>query len=293
MRKFLKKIRHLLEYYIFLTLLKIISLVGIDKAADICSYIARKLGPLLPVNSVAKRNLKNVFADNSKDHVQIIDGLWGNLGRFIGEFPYISTMSEEEVTKRVELEGIENLKEFQAAGQPFLLFTGHFANWDLALRVINKLYPKFGIVYRKSNNPYIDKIINDTRSNNNLNLIPKGPYGAKSLIKSIKSGHAIAMLVDQKMNDGIDVPFFGRPSMTSHAIAKFAIQFDYPIIPCQIIRTKGSYFKVIINPALEFQKTDNNALDCYNIMSNINQLLEGWIKAYPEQWLWFHNRWKK
>ena len=245
MKKSLKKIRHLLEYYVFLLIVKIIGLFGIDRAANICSNIARFIGPLLHVNAVAKRNLKKVFG-NDINHENIVSELWSNFGRFIGEFPYINNMSEEEIEQRVKFEGLENLVEFQKSKQPFLLFTGHFANWDIALRRINALYPKFGIVYRKSNNPYIDKVINHTRSNENINLIPKGPYGAKSLIKSIKSGHAIAMLVDQKMNDGIEVPFFGQPSMTSHAIAKFAIQFNYPIIPCQIIRTQGSYFKVII-----------------------------------------------
>jgi KDO2-lipid IV(A) lauroyltransferase len=292
MKKFLKKIRHLLEYYIFLVMIKVIGLFGIDRAATLCANIARRVGPLLRVNLIAKRNLQNVFGQDN-DYTNIISKLWENFGRFIGEFPYINDMSEEEVAERVKFEGVENLAEFQKMQQPFLLFTGHFANWDIALRRIDTLYPKFGVVYRKSNNPYIDKIINKTRSNRNINLIPKGPYGAKSLIKSIKSGHAIAMLVDQKMNDGIEVPFFGRPAMTSHAIAKFAIQFNYPIIPCQIIRTFGSNFKVIIHPALQLKQTDNIEQDCYNIMLQINKLLESWIIEYPEQWLWFHNRWKK
>jgi KDO2-lipid IV(A) lauroyltransferase len=292
MKKFLKKIRHLLEYYVLLVLIKLISLLGIERAATICANIAQIVGPLLSVSLIAKRNLQNVFG-HDKDYSHIISKLWENFGRFIGEFPYISLMSEQEAQERVKFEGVENLAEFQKMQQPFLLFTGHFANWDIALKRINLLYPKFGVVYRKSNNPYIDKIINKTRGNSNINLIPKGPYGAKSLIKSLKSGHSIVMLVDQKMNDGIEVPFFGLPAMTSQAIAKFAIQFSYPIVPCQIIRTCGSNFKIIIHPALQFEKTNNASKDCYNIMLKINQLLEGWILEHPEQWLWFHNRWKK
>lgn len=292
MRKFLKKIKHLLEYVIFLVIINIIKLFGIDRASKICSIIARKIGPLLPVSKIARKNLQSIFGQNS-NYNKIIDELWDNFGRFIGEFPYTNSMSEAEVEKRIELVGTENLVKFNQLNQPFLLFTGHFANWDFALRIIDKLYPKFGIVYRKANNPYVNKIINHYRQTNHIQLIAKGPHGAKDLLKSIKAGYAIAMLVDQKMNDGIEVPFFGLPAMTPHAIAKFALQFNYPVVPCQIIRTKGSYFKVIVHPPLKFKQTEDNASDYYNIMLQINQILEDWIRQNPGQWFWFHNRWKK
>jgi KDO2-lipid IV(A) lauroyltransferase len=101
------------------------------------------------------------------------------------------------------------------------------------------------------------------------------------------------MLVDQKMNDGIPVPFFGRKAMTSQGIAKLALQFNYPIVPCQIIRKKGCYFKQIIYPPLSINKTGDDEKDCYNIMLEINQIFEKWIIQNPSQWFWFHNRWGK
>jgi KDO2-lipid IV(A) lauroyltransferase len=292
MKKYCTKIKHLLEYVTFLIVVRLLKSIGIDRSANICSILARFIGPFLPVTKIARKNLQNVFG-MEVNHEKIIDGLWDNFGRFIGEFPYLNNMTQQEIDQRVEIIGIEHLEEFKRLNQPFLLFSGHFANWDFALKLANRFYHKFGIVYRKANNPYIDKIINNFRSNSNISLIVKGPNGGKDLIKSIKAGHAIAMLVDQKMNDGIKVPFFGKPAMTPHAIAKFAIQFHYPIVPCQVIRTQGSYFKVIIHPPLVFQQTKDNNLDCYNILLKINQILESWIIEYPKQWLWFHNRWGK
>ena len=97
----------------------------------------------------------------------------------------------------------------------------------------------------------------------------------------MKSRHSIAMLVDQKMNYGIIVPFVGKPAMTAHAIAKFALQFKYTIVPCQIIRTTGSYFNIIIHSPLEYEQTNDLNIDCYNIMLKINQTLEEWIKQRP------------
>ncbi|WP_341764597.1 lipid A biosynthesis lauroyl acyltransferase [Candidatus Tisiphia endosymbiont of Beris chalybata] len=292
MQKFFKNIRYLFEYFIVIIIIKIMGVLGLGKSVSICSYLAKKIGPLLPVNKVAQANIKNAFG-SAVDSQAIVKQVWDNFGAFIGEFPYVNKMSEEELSTRVEITGLNNIEKFQQLHQPFLLFTGHFANWDFALKIANKFYHKFVIIYRKANNPYVNRLINNTRIGSNIKLIPKGPAGVRELISSIKLGYSIAMLVDQKMNDGIEVPFLDQPAMTAHAIAKIALQFDYPIVPLQIIRTKGSYFRVIVHPPIQFQKTNNNQKDCYNIMYIINNILGNWVQEYPGQWFWFHNRWKK
>jgi KDO2-lipid IV(A) lauroyltransferase len=292
MKKFLKNVRYLLEYFIVILVIKILGLFGIDRSASICGFLARKIGILLNVNRIARKNIQKIFGA-AIDVEQVIDQTWDNFGRFIGEFPYINKMSEFELSQRIEIINFENIAEFQKQQQPFLLFTGHFANWDIALKLIHKSYPKFAIIYRKANNPYVNKLINKSRSSDKLRLVPKGSEGSSSLIRAIKGREAIAMLVDQKMNDGIEVPFLGYPAMTANAIAKIALQFKYPIIPCQIIRTKGSKFKAIVHPPLKFEQTGNEKTDCYNIMLKINDILGEWVKQNPSQWFWFHNRWKK
>lgn len=292
MKKFFKNIRYLLEYLLVLVVIKIIGTLGINKSVTICRYLARIIGPLLPVNKIAENNLKNIFGKDFA-YKTIIDQIWDNFGSFIGEMPYVNKMSDEELSERVEIMGIEHIKKLQDAHQPFLLFTGHFANWDFALKIIDKFYPKFAIIYRKANNPYVDKLIIAARKDNNIKLIPKGAKGVRDLISAIKFGYAIGMLVDQKMNDGIEIPFLGKPAMTANAIAKIALQFDYPIIPLQVIRINNSHFKAIIHRPIEFSKTGDIKLDCYNIMVTINQILGDWVKENPGQWFWFHNRWKK
>ncbi|XVN40362.1 MAG: lipid A biosynthesis lauroyl acyltransferase [Rickettsia endosymbiont of Argas persicus] len=290
MKKFLKKIRYLVEYVVVVTFIKIISIFSIDKAADICGFIARKIGTLFAVNKIAKRNIIAVFG-NEFNVEKTINQTWDNFGRFIGEFACVNKMNELELERRIEVIGIEHIEKLQV--QPFLLFTGHFANWDIALKLIHKVYPKFAVIYRKANNPYVNKLINERRNSSKLRLIPKGAEGSRDLIKAIKNREAIVMLVDQKMNDGIEVPFLGHPAMTANAIAKIALHYKYPIIPCQVIRTKGSYFKAIVHPRLTWEQTNNSKLDSYNIMLNINEILGQWVKQNPSQWFWFHNRWKK
>ncbi len=292
MKKFFKKLQYIFEYVVFWNVQKILLVFGIDKAANICSFIARKVGPYLKVTDIARSNLVKIIPE-SQNHEQIIDEVWDNFGRYIGEFPYIDKLSKAEIEKLIDIKGIEHLTKFNNENQPFLAFAGHLGNWEMILKVLTKLYPKFGVVYRKANNPYFNQALLNSRNSENIQLIAKGPAGVKDLIKTIKDGYAIAMLVDQKMNDGIEVPFFGYPAMTSYAIAKFAVQFNYPIMPMQIIRIpKTSNFELIIHPPLEYTKTKNKEQDYYNIMLKINQILEGWIKQNPGQWFWFHNRWR-
>lgn len=290
MKKFLKKIKYKIEYFIFILAIKLLKLLGIDNAANICGFLARYIGPIFSVTNTAKKNLHLVFGVNINQRL-MINKLWDNFGRFIGEFPYIHDMDEFELNKRVKIEGLHHLEEFNCVKQPFILFSGHFANWDLAIRVITKFYNKFGIVYRKANNPYVNEIINNLRKGKDIYLIPKGFKGSKDLLKAIKSRFSIAILPDQKMNEGISVPFFSHPAMTPVSIARLALNFNYPIVPCQIIRNKGSYFTVVISSSLSIYRTGDNKKDCYNIMLKINQILERWVLDNPEQWFWFHNRW--
>ncbi|MDG1436347.1 MAG: lipid A biosynthesis lauroyl acyltransferase [Rickettsiaceae bacterium] len=288
----MKKFKHILEFIIFLGLTKLLKLLSIDRSAEICSSFARKIGPYLKVSDVARKNLLKAYG-NDIDIEKTIDELWDNYGRYIGEFAFINNMSKQELDKRVKITGLEHVKDLQKNKQPFMLFLGHQANWDFMIRRINDIYPQFGIVYRKANNPYVDKYVVDERGNDsNVVMIAKGKSGVKNLIRSIKSGMSIAMLVDQKMNDGIEVPFFGRPAMTAPAVARLSIQYNYPIVPCQLIRLEGSYFELRLHPVLQHKATNNLDKDCYNIMVIINQMLEKWIRERPEQWFWFHNRWK-
>ena len=289
----MKKLKHIVEYILFILVTRALKLLSVDNSASLCSFIARKIGPYLRVTQTARKNLKRVYGDNI-DIETTINDLWDNYGRYIGEFPFINGLDSAELDKRVKVIGLEKVEAFQKMNQPFMLFLGHQANWDFVIRKINDIYPKFGIAYRAANNPYVDERILKERTNDtSITMIAKGPSGAKSIIRAIKSGASIAMLVDQKMNNGIEVPFFGFPAMTAVALARLSLQYKYPIVPLQIVRIgKSSNFELILHDPLEPSITKDNEKDCYNIMLEVNKTLEQWIREKPEQWFWFHNRWK-
>ncbi len=290
----IKKIRHIIEYIFLIIITKLLRLFSVDRSASICAALTRFIGPYLPVSNIARRNLKNVYGDKIDIEKTLID-IWDNFGRYIGEFPFINSLSSEEMNKRVSFSGMENIKEFQDNGRPFMMFLGHQANWDVMIRKINDVYPKFGIVYRPANNPHVDKkLLQERADDESITMIAKGKEGVRDLVKAIKMQKSIAMLVDQKMNDGIEVPFFGMPAMTAPAMARLGLQYDYPIVPVQLIREgRNTKFKAIIHKPMSYTKTGDMDQDCYNIMSDINRTLEGWINERPGQWFWFHNRWKK
>jgi KDO2-lipid IV(A) lauroyltransferase len=122
-------------------------------------------------------------------------------------------------------------------------------------------------------------------------LIPKGPAGARLLLRSLKGGKHLGMVVDQKMNDGIAIPFFGRDAMTAPALAELALRFDCPVVPVRVERLEGARFRITIDPPLDLDVTGERRADITAAMVKVNALIESWVREHPEQWLWLHNRW--
>lgn len=284
----LKKAKHYLEAAVVYLLFTALRQFSLDSASAIGSLMARSIGPYLSAHKTARANLKMVFPNLSRNEQNnLLDKMWDHLGRVAAELAYLQN---DAILKRIKVTGAENLP---AHGKPAFMFSGHIGNWEL-LSCLSQIggRPITG-VYREANNPIVDDMITRTRSPRYVNLIPKGTQGAVKLVRSIKNNEAIALLVDQKMNDGIPVPFFGRDAMTASAIAELALRYDTPIVPAYVLRTGGANFEGIIYPALDYQKTGNKEKDVYNIMLAINQTLEGWIRKNPEQWFWVHKRWPK
>jgi KDO2-lipid IV(A) lauroyltransferase len=221
---------------------------------------------------------------------EIIIKMWDNLLRVAIETIFITSLSEEDFNRRITVYGLEHLQALQGKGNAGIIFSGHFGNWEIAPRIISSQVP-MALVYRSANNKIVDKIINGFRAINNIVMIPKGRGGVKQLITSIKRELTIAMLVDQKMNEGVAVPFFGRDAMTADAIARFALDYKRSIVPMVMKRTKGVNFEIHILAPLVVSTSGDKEQDIYNILLQINRQLEYWITKDPEQWFWLHRRW--
>lgn len=260
----------------------------LDLSSALGCGLMRVLGPLLPQNRRARRGLE--LALPGRDHRRILGDMWGNLGRMAGEFPHSLEFAKD--LTRMELIGAEPVLAMREAGQPMLFFSGHIGNWELTYPLMARLGIEGAGVFRAPNNPHVSWLF-DRAAYPHIGMIPKGAAGARKSIEVLNAGKSLALFVDQKMNDGIQVPFFGLPAMTAPALASFALKFGYPVVPLRIVRKKGAYFRVEFGEPIYFHKSGDRNADLLAAMTRVNGILEGWISDYPEQWLWLHRRWGK
>jgi len=284
-----KKIRYSIEALFIRFIFLIFGFLPIKTASYLGGFILRKIGMFLPPCKTAKVNISLAFPEKTdKEKNKIILAMWDNLGRVIAEYSHLS-----EILEHVEIEGIEHLEQAHNSGKPAIFFSAHIGNWEICPIVAKKIGLNIYPIYRRPNNTGVENILKKARGVGATELIPKGSKGAKKMLSVLKNNGALGILMDQKLNEGEVIPFFGIDAMTAPAIASFALKFSCPIYPISIERLSGCKFKAVISPPLDVKITDNSKKDIRNILLDINKQIEKWILKNPEQWLWTHKRWSK
>ena len=287
-KKLPRTLAHPLEAAGAVLLFGVFRMLPVDVASAIGGFIGRTLGPRTAISRRADRNLKRAMPElGAADRARIVRGMWDNLGRVLAEYPHIPKI----VSERVELVGVENADVMRGAGKSGILFSGHLANWELFALTARKYDFPYVQVYRAPNNPLIDRMMRKVRRLDDDAILPKGAAGARKALEVLKRGGRLGMLVDQKMNDGISVPFFGIEAMTAPAVAQLGLRFNCPVLPARIERLGGCRFRVTAYPSMQFHDSGDRKADLLAAMTRINAMLEGWIRERPEQWLWLHRRW--
>lgn len=303
---FLRLCRYRLEWVGLRVFLGASGLLGIDRASGLFGKLARFVGPLLPINSRARRNLKLCLPElNKQEHAAIIRDMWENLGRTVAEYAHWDAFDVDGADGRIEIEGRHVIEALHESGESPIFTSGHFANWELLPLSMRQLGFDGGAIYRAPNNPYIDELLTEMRARFAMTIqVPKGARGSRAMVKLLRGGGgALGMLADQKLNDGIEVPFFGRPAMTTPAPAQLALRYGCPIVLGFIERLEGARFCVHIFEPLRVSSTPDSdgdsdgdsggdvESDVVQVTARINKFLEEQIRARPGQWLWLHNRW--
>lgn len=287
---------HVVEYALVRGLFVFFRLVGIDAASAIAGGFMRIVGPFIrPVTERAEENLKAAFPDwDAARRREVVAGVWENLGRVAGEFPHLDKFRAYEAGGRIEMIGADHFFRIAREGRSGIFVSGHFANWELMAIAMAQAGVQTGVVYRAANNPLVDDFIIKTRARTmGRRQIPKGQRGARALVEAMRSGVSLAMLVDQKLNDGVPAPLFGRMAMTTPAPARLALKFGAPIHPASIERTKGANFRMIVHEAIDFEPSGDDAEDVRSLTEKINAAIEEAVRRRPDQWLWLHRRWPK
>jgi KDO2-lipid IV(A) lauroyltransferase len=266
-------------------------LLPLDWASAIGGALARTIGPRLGISKRARLNIRRALPELADHEIaKTIAQMWDNLGRVAAEYPHLRQIRVFEPGGRVETHGFEHMDRAVAAGRRMIIFSGHIANWEIGMLAAVQYGAEVAQIYRAANNPLIDRMITRFRGIGG-ELIPKGTVAARRAIAVLRRGAHLTMLADQKMNDGIPVPFFGRPAMTATALAALALRFDCDVLPARVERLCGARFRLTVFPPLPLPRSGDHHADVASLMTRVNQTLEGWIRDRPQEWFWVHRRW--
>ncbi len=232
-------------------------------------------------NRIALLNLKRVFPEKSDAELKvIISGMWENLGRIVGEMPHWYFMSSQQILKMIQF----NNK--MPSDKKLIMLSAHYGNWELSSQFLPSMGIKTALMYRSLENKWVDWLIKTIRTAKGASLMKKEAGGIKSAIKAFNEGKVLGMLIDQRFESGISVPFFKYDAKTVALPAKLAIQNKLPIYMWRIVRTIG------VNYEAEMVRIDTGN-DPKEMMCEVHKVLENWIREKPEQWFWIHKRWEQ
>jgi len=260
--------------------------IGFKRASGVGAWLLKIIGPRSSKQKIVLRNLDIAFPKlNESERKALARDAWDNMGRTFLEFPLMHHIKASGPYVRVE--GVEHLDAIKASGEPCIVVTGHFANWEVMACVLTQSGLDVAITYRRINNPYLDQRVRTKRQAYGTQfLIPKsGAAGARHLLAALKDGQSVALLNDQKFNTGLSVPFFGKEAMTAPGPTRLALQAGAPILPLSC-RRNGAKFVVTVHAPWHAETVEAG-------VAKIIAFTEERIKEAPAQWFWAHRRWPK
>jgi KDO2-lipid IV(A) lauroyltransferase len=266
--------------------------LGPVRASNLAAWVTRFIGMRMPVCRVADRNLHAAFPGmTAAERRRVIAQVWETVGRNVGELPHLAGLRETASGPGWEMVGRENIPGGQA-----IFFSAHYGNWEMVLPIAFQLGMAVSGFYRRASNPVMDRIISSQRLaalGPGVAMFPKGAQGARLALAHVMGGGSLGLLVDQKMNDGIAVPFFGRDAMTAPAAAQFALRFGLPLVPIRVQRLGPGRVRMIVEPPLAVACTGDRQTDILALTTAMNATVERWVRGEPGAWLWLHKRWPK
>ena len=287
-----QKLRYGAEAAVFFGFMALFRVLGLDKASRLGGWIGRNIFPLLPPDRVARANLALAFPEKSFDeHNEIRRVMWDNLGRVVGEYPHLGAFSPKGEDPRIGYSFPPGVTAESLMGKPLMFLSGHFANWEMMPILAHQVGFEAATVVRPPNNPYVaDWVARQRRINGPTTLIAKH-NAARSMLGQLRGARSLCMLVDQKLREGIAVPFFGRDAMTTPAPAALALKTGAHIVIASNRRLPGARFHVTVHEVVDFTPTGDDGKDIQALTALVTDRLEKIIREDPGQWLWIHNRW--
>jgi len=269
------------------------------KTANLFGRITRLIGPLTREQRIGRANLTAAFPEKSPAEIEkILAGVWDNLGRLGAEFAHLDHIWEHDPAhpedSRIEIQPRthELFAQLRLDGKPALIFASHLGNWELPAVAAVAHGLDAATLYRRPNISSANRIIEEMRAVKMGTLIPTGRDAPLRLADALQKGQHVAMLVDQYFTNGVDVTFFGRKTKANPTLARLLRQIECPIHGVRIIRLPGHRFRAELSEEVKPVRDAEGKIDVQGTMQAITSVIEGWIREYPDQWLWLHRRWR-
>ena len=286
----MKHLKYFFQFLFVVISFIIFKILGPNISSKLGGKLFEKIGPIFKSKEVIHSNIKRVFPEiNLADLNKIENSMWNNYGRLFAEYVFIKNYRFGNLVSKIDVEGKEILDEIKKTNKQVVFVSGHFSNFELMAMQIEKVGINLATIYRPLNNMYLNPIMERIRKKYICkNQIKKGIGGIKKLIKLKKINYSTALMIDQRVSEGILSNFFNQKALTTTIPAQLVKKFDIPVVVVCIERTKGIRFKMTVNKPIFFSKDKT----IENITNELNRELEKLIIKNPNEWIWSHNRWK-
>ena len=291
----MKVIKYFFEFIIIISLFCSFKLMGLKNASKIGGILGKIFGPMFRSKKITKQNIKIGLGNiDKKKETEIINGMWSNIRRTFAEYVFLKDFQTNNINfNHIKINGLGYLEEIKKNNEVAIFYSGHFANFELMAMELNKFGIKCAAIYRPLNNYFLNPLMEYLRMKYICpNQIPKGRMGMREIISKIKDGYSVALMMDQRVSEGLKIPFFNKPAFTTTIPAQLALKYDCKLVPIFLERKDGPNFEMTIHEPYKIEKTGNYEEDTKNIIHKINQIIEKMVIKNPTQWIWSHNRWK-
>ena len=280
---------YLIEFILIKLFFFILIIIGYKNGSNLGDFIGRLFGPIFRSKKLIENNLEQSGIVEKKNYNKIISKIYGNYGRILAEYPFLKAFRNSKLNKFIEIDGLENLNKIKREKRRAVFISGHFNNFELMALQIEKAGINLCAIYRPLNNVFLNKTMEEIRENFICkNQIKKGRSGTRQIIENIKKGNSVALMIDQRVREGIKINFFGKPASTTTIPAQLIKKYKCDLVPIYIERRKNNYFKMFVSEPI---KIGNNK-SIKEITEHLNKILEKMILKNVDQWIWTHDRWK-
>ena len=286
----MKIIKYFFQFLFFIFFFSLFKIFGFKISSSIGGKLFEIVGPIFRSKKLINSNIRKALPNiNSEDLEKTSRLMWNNYGRIFAEYVFIKSFRNGKLNSRISVEGQDILDKIKKLNQQVVFISGHFSNFELMAMHLEKVGIKLTAIYRPLNNIFLNIIMENIRKKYICqNQIKKGIGGMKKIIHLKRQNYSTALMIDQRVSEGIKSNFFNNPALTTTIPAQLVKKFKIPVVPIFIERVNNLNFKITVSEPINF--TDSDSIE--KITDDLNKVLESMILYKPEQWIWSHNRWK-